>query len=131
MRRMTAMLLMMCLFALTLTAETATPNVTGKWRTAGNETLCAAILLINPDGTFRQTTEGHTVTGVWSLSDSALTLTADRDFLYGVTVETLTAVYTFDEENTVITVPGGLHLYRADSVLPIRDGEAYREPYAE
>ena len=116
MRRILSLLILLMLtFTLTATAETAAPNPTGEWRTSDGETLCAMLLTINPDGTFWQISEGRTITGTWSLTDASLTLTTAPDFLSGVTVDPMTAVYDFDEANAVITIPGGLHLTRNDA----------------
>ena len=114
MRRLTAMLLtLVLLFTLSASAENAAPDPTGRWETSLNETLCATVLTLTPDCRFLMYSEGRATSGDWTLADDSLTLTTHCDSLSGVTVEPLTAVYAFDASASVITIPGGLHLYRS------------------
>lgn len=74
---MRRILLIFCLMlaAMLLVSCTPQPDLTGKWQTAPDDTLCATLLWLNGDGTFLHMQVGRTSEGTWALKDTRLTLT--------------------------------------------------------
>lgn len=107
MRRLTAiLLLLMLLFAIPASADTPDDppfSPIGRWETRLEETLCATILHVLPNGVFQYVSEGVTTRGTWAQEDYVLYLDGDD----GGTWE-----YTFDPTLNALALGDGLHLWR-------------------
>ena len=104
MRKPTLLLSLILILSL-LTACTPWPDLTGRWETSVDETLCATVLWLNGDGTFLHIQEGRTDEGTWTLKDDTLTLcTGDGG----------TFSYTLDQPTGRLSMENGLHLIRVE-----------------
>lgn len=119
MRRLNAVfMLLMLAFTLTACTTSAAPNPTGWWETSQKETLCATKLLLNPDSTFYQYSEGVLWKGTWTLEGSTLTLAVTDTLTLqpdAPDTEPRFIVYALDKAMAAIDIGGGLHLYRGDN----------------
>ena len=99
MRRLTAILLMLMML-LAVPASADTPDnppfsPVGRWETRLEETMCATILYVLPNGVFQHVSEGVTVRGTWTQEDYDLYLDGD---------EGSTWKYTFDPELNALVI---------------------------
>ena len=70
--RLLTILLVMLLFAVPASADTPDDppfSLVGRWETRLEETLCATILHVLPNGVFQHVSEGVTVRGTWTQED--------------------------------------------------------------
>lgn len=116
MRRLAAIfMLLMLAFPLTACTRNTAPNLTGWWETSSEETLCATMLLLNPDNSYWLCSEGMRWKGTWALDGSTLTLQDDLHLLTGTAIDASPLRYTVNEDMSVIDIGSGLHLYRKDN----------------
>lgn len=109
MRRLTAVLLLfMLLFTVPASADTPDDppfSPIGRWETRLEETLCATILHVLPNGVFQYVSEGVTTRGTWAQEDYVLYLDVDE----GSTWEC-----TFDPMLNALDIGDNLHLWRPE-----------------
>lgn len=101
MRKMT-LLLILLLTLFILPGCTPQLDLTGRWETSPEETLCATILWLNGDSTFVHIQEGRTTEGTWVLGGDALTLTTSSGSF----------TCTLDRSTGTLLTHDGLYLYR-------------------
>ena len=109
MRCLTAILLLLMLL-LTVPASADTPDDPpfspfGRWETRLEETLCATILRVLPNGVFQFVSEGVTVRGTWTQEDYDLYLDGDQGGTWK---------YTFDPELNALVIDDNLHLWHPE-----------------